>query len=347
MSVGIASEEAPLLPSDIPDRPRRSTAASGVLLVLERYGLVVLFALIVIFFSFSPRTRATFPSVLNFRNLVGNQSVLAITALALILPLIAAHFDFSVGSVVGLSSIGTAAALSRFHAPLMVGVLVGVGIGALVGVVNGLLVAKVGINSFITTLGVATIIGGLIQWYTRGQSIIRDIPRSLTHQGSGLWFGIPRTLYFLIVIGFFVHYLLQHTPYGRYLHSVGSNASAARLVGLNVDRIVLLAFVSSGSLSGLAGVLQVARQGGGNPQIGPNFLLPALAAGFLGATAFRPGRFNVPGTILAVFFVAASVSGLTLSGVAPWVEPTFQGTALVVAVSISTVLARRRAGART
>src|SRR5262249_41220972 len=95
---------------------------------------------------------------------------------------------------------------------------------------------------------------------------------------------------------------------------------------------------------GFGGVLQVARQGGGNPQTGNFFLMPALSASFLGATAIHPGRFNVPGTIVAVFFLATTVSGLSLSGVNTWVESVFNGTALAVAVGLSTWLGRRRAG---
>jgi ribose transport system permease protein len=102
--------------------------------------------------------------------------------------------------------------------------------------------------------------------------------------------------------------------------------------------------VISGALVGLAGVLQVARQGGGNPQVGLSFMMPALSAAFLGATTIHPGRFNVPGTVLAVFFLATSVSGLALAGVDNWVESLFNGTALVLAVGLSTVLGRRLSG---
>lgn len=188
-------------------------------------------------------------------------------------------------------------------------------------------------------------IAGAIQWYTEGQSIIQNIPAAITDQGPGKWLGVPRTLFFLVAVALVVYYLLGYTPYGRYLHSVGSNARSVRLVGLRVDRIVMLSFVLSGALAGLAGVLQVARQGGGNPQIGPGFVLPALAAAFLGATVFRPGRYNVPGTVLAIFFAAVGVSGLVLSGFEPWVEFVFNGLALIIAVALSTVIARRRVGA--
>jgi ribose transport system permease protein len=287
----------------------------------------------------------SFATALNFRNIASNQSVLAIISLAAIIPLIAGQFDLSIGSLLSLSSIATATALSRFSAPLWVAVLVGVGVGAAVGLFNGVLIAKLGVNALITTLGVATVLTGIISWYTDGLSIMSGIPETLTRLGSGAFLGLPRHLFFLGAVALFTWYLLEHTPFGRNLHAVGSNPQAARLVGLNVDRIIILSFVAAGALIGLAGVVEVARQGGANPQIGTYFLMPALSASFLGATAIHPGRFNVPGTLLSVFFLATSVSGLSLSGVDNWVESIFNGCALAIAVTISTVIGRRRAGA--
>jgi ribose transport system permease protein len=308
-------------------------------MLLQRYGLALLFIGVIAVFSIL--LPESFPTVLNFRNIVGNQSVLAILSLSAILPLIGGQFDLSIASVLGITSIATASALSRFSAPLWLAMIIGVGLGAMIGLFNGLLVAKLGVNSLITTLGVATVIEGIVSWYTNGQSILTGIPQSLTNMGSGLWLGLPRTLFFLAAVALLTWYLLEHTPYGRYLHAVGSNATAARLVGLDVDRVVILSFVISGVITGFAGVLQVARQGAGNPQVAGFFLMPALSAAFLGATSIRPGRFNVPGTILAVFFLATAVSGLSLAGVENWVESVFNGTALAVAVVLSTVVGRR------
>jgi ribose transport system permease protein len=319
-----------------------SQARRFVFVALQRYGLVVLFALAVV--GFSLLLPESFASVLNFRNIAGNQAVLAIVSLAAIIPLICGHFDLSIGAVLGLTSIATASLLSKYSAPLWIAAPAGIALGALVGLLNGFLVAKLGLNALITTLGIATVITGLVSLYTDGLSIITGIPQALTDLGSGVWFGIPCTLYVLGAVAWFTWYLLEHTPFGRHLHAVGSNPAAARLVGLAVDRIVVQSFVVSGALVGLGGVLQVARQGGGNPQVGMYFMMPALSAAFLGATSIHPGRFNVPGTILAVFFLATSVSGLALAGVDNWVESLFNGTALVVAVALSTVLGRRQAG---
>ena len=319
----------------------KTSRTRGIVFAVQRYGLLLLFALVVV--GFSAMMPESFATVLNFRNITANQSVLAIVTLAAIIPLIGGHFDLSIGAGLGATSIATASLLSH-GTPLWVAAIAGIALGAAVGLLNGVMVAKLGVNALITTLGIATILTGLTVKYTGGLSIITGIPDSLTDFGAGTWLGLPRTLYVLGVVSLLVWYLLEHTPYGRELHAVGANALAARLVGVGVDRIVILSFVATGTLVGFAGVLQVARQGGGNPQIGASFTLPVLSSAFLGATTVHPGRFNVPGTLLAVFFLATSVSGLALAGVDNWVESLFNGTALVLAVGLSTVLGRRLSG---
>jgi ribose transport system permease protein len=202
------------------------------------------------------------------------------------------------------------------------------------------------VNSLIVTLGVSAVLSGVVLWYTSSQSIISGISQDLVDLGSGTWLGIPRTVYVLAVVAVLVHYLLEQTPYGRYLHSIGSNEPAARLVGIPVERFVLLAFVLSGTLAAFAGVLLVARNGSASPQVGTvGDSLQALSAVFLGATAIRPGRFNVLGTLLAIFFLAFTITGLSLAGVESWISDVCNGAALFVAVIVSTLIGRRREAA--
>lgn len=313
--------------------------------LIERYALVVLFVAVLVFFSVWSKTSGTFPTSANIRNVLGNQAVIGILAMAIVIPLVCGEFDFSVGSMAGLSQVLCAGFMARLGAPLLLAVGTGIGIGALIGLSNGNTVARIGVNSLIVTLGVSTVLVGVVEWYTKGQSIITGISKNLTNVGTGNWLGIPRTVYFLVVVAAGVYYLLEHTPYGRYLHSIGSNREAARLVGLRVERLVLVAFILSGALAGLAGVLLVARNGGASPQVGTvSDTLQALSAAFLGATAIKPGRFNVLGTIVAIFFLAFSVTGLSLAGVANWINDVFNGAALFIAVLISTVIGRRRTG---
>ena len=315
-----------------------------LLALLERYALAVLLGLLCLFFSLHGATAETFPSLANIRNILGNESVVAVAALASIVPLTCGQFDLSVGAVLGFASIVTGSAAATHDMPVALAVVLGLVAGACVGAFNGWLVAYRGVNALIATLGTSTLVAGLVSLYTKNEILSSGIPESLVNLGSGQLLGVPRTLYALVLVAALLYYVLRHTPYGRYLASVGASPTSARLVGLNVPRMILSSFVMSGVLAGIAGVLLLARAGTANPQVGPGFTLAALSAAFLGATAIRPGTFNVVGTLLGVMFVAVSVNGLVLAGAADWVEPTFNGAALLVAVTLSTAIARRRAG---
>lgn len=334
-----------LSPAESTDPSTGRSVWSRATPLLEKYGLLILFLLMFFFFSSFWDRPGTFRSAANLSSVLGTYSVPGVLALAAIVPLVCGQFDLTIGSVAGLTALSTAAALSRFELSLPVAVLVSLLIGLVVGAVNGYLVAYVGVNAFITTLGMASVIAGLITLYTNGDTIIISDP-TLGGVGSDKALGVPKILFALAVVAAVVYYLLGHTPFGRYLHAIGSNPTAARLVGLDVRRLVMSSFMLSGILAAVAGVLLVARNGNANPQIGGQILtLPALAAAFLGATAIRPGSFNVPGTLLAVFFVAFALSGLNLNDVSQWITDFFTGAALVAAVALSTVIGRRQAGA--
>jgi len=325
---------------------RARLGASATAQWVERYSLLVLLVVTLAFFGFFwSQTAATFMQVANFQNILRSQTVLAVLALGVIVPLVCGQFDLSIGNVAGMASVFAAAAFARWHVSLPVGIALGVGLGALAGVVNGAVVTRLGVSSFIATLGSAAVITGLVNWYTGGISIIQGIPAQLTAFGGGNWLGIPSPFYVVVLAALLVYYLLEHTPYGRNLHAVGSNPESARLVGLAIPRIVFLSFVVSGAAAGLGGVLLVADSGAGNPSVGSVFTLTALTAAFLGATSVKPGRFNVVGTLLAIFFLAAAITGLTFAGVQDYINDLFTGFALVLAVGISVLLRRRRVGA--
>jgi ribose transport system permease protein len=314
------------------------------LALLERYALVIMFVAVLVFFSVWGGTSSTFPTAANVKNVLGNQAVVGVLSLAIMFPLVCGEFDFSVGPVAGLAQVLSAGFMARLGMPLVLAVMLGITVGAVVGIVSGITVGRIGVSSVIVTLGISAVLTGIVAWYTNSQSIITGISSDLTDLGSGEWLGVPRTLVVLALIALIVYYLLEHTPFGRYLYSIGSNPAAARLVGLPVERLVVTAFVLSGTLAGIAGVLLVARNGSASPQVGTvSDSLQALAAAFLGATAIKPGRFNVPGTLIAIFFLAFTITGLSLAGVASWINDVFNGAALFVAVLISTVVGRRRA----
>jgi len=305
--------------------------------VLERAGLPILAALMFAFFAINSTSGSIFTSSANLDNILGNQAVTGLVALAMVVPLVAGYFDLSVSATTGVANVAMAAFIGTHGWPILPAM-----IAVLIGAINGFLVAKVNLNGFVVTLGTYTLLGGLVQLYTKGQLITNGIPSSFGAWGAEDWFGVPRPFVLLMVLAGVTWYLLSQTPFGRYLEGIGSNESAARLVGINVTRKVWASFVISGVIAAAAGILATSRAGSGSPETGTAFLFPALAAVFLGATTIRPGRYNVWGTMIGVYFVAISVSGLTLLGAEVWVQPVFNGTSLIVAVALSTIFARQR-----
>jgi ribose transport system permease protein len=309
---------------------------------LERLGLPIVFALMVLFFATGSEGDA-FMSKANLENILGGQAVVGVVALAMIPPLVAGYFDLSVAAIAGISNVAIAAAIGRHGVSVEIAILIGIALGATIGFLNGFAVAKLRLNAFIVTFGSYVLLTGVLTWYTKGNQIIENIPPSIGAWGGEHWLGLPRPFVALVAIAGFVWFLLSNVPWGRYLESIGSNESAARLVGINVDRALLLTFILSGGLAGVAGALLTSTLGGADAGAGPSFLFPAFAAVFLGATTIRPGRYNVWGTVIGVMFVGTAVSGLSILGADSWIQPVFNGGSLIIAVALSTFSGRARA----
>lgn len=312
----------------------------------QRYGLLVVLAAVILFFSTYSKTSEAFPSRANLVTLIGNSAVISVLALAFVIPLTAGIIDLSAAAATGASSIATASVMSRFDGPLWLAVLAGLAVGIAVGATNGLLVTRLGLDPIIETLGMSILLPGVAIWYTGGVTVTGNISTTLTEFGSLNWFGLPRLLVILVPVVLATWYLLEHTPYGRQLSAIGSNPKSARLVGIRVERMIWWSMTLGGLVAGIAGVLLCARAGSADTNAGPSFLFPALAAVFLGATTIKPGLPNPLGAIVGVFFVAIAVSGLSIAGAAAWAPGVFNGGALLFAIWMTTRFARRGGRAR-
>ncbi len=296
---------------------------------LSDYSLPLMLAVLVVVFSILEPD--TFATVDNLKTILASNSVVAILALGALFPLIVGEFDLSVGANLGLSLILCTglASQSGFGAPEAIAVAILA--STLVGLVNGLLVARGGIDAFVSTLGMSSLITGGVVWYSNGETFSTNIPSGLISLGRDELLGIPLPVWFLAGVVLVTFYLLNTTPLGKHLYAVGGSREASRLSGLNVARLTVFAFVASGLLAGVAGVLQAAQLGSGSPAVGPSYLLPAFAAVFLGATSFRRGSFNVPGTVTAAFVIAVGINGLISIGAPFYIAPVFTGVALLTA----------------
>jgi ribose transport system permease protein len=307
--------------------------------IVSSFGLLLLTLAMVGFFSIlSP---SSFGTAETFRSIADQNSVLLLLALAVLLPLAAGEFDLSVGANLGISQILVIDLQSRAGMGWPLAVLITLGAGAVIGIVNGWLVTRVKINSFIATLGTSTILAGLASWISHDEVIFEGISQGFTDLGRNQLAGIPLSFVYAIAVAIVLWLFLEFLPSGRSLYAAGGNPDAARLSGIRVDRLKAGSFVACGVISAFAGIVLAMRSGSASPSLGPEYLLSAYAATFLGATAVTVGRVNVWGTVLAMAFLAVSITGIQTEGAASWTQPVFYGIALLVAVALSTSLVKR------
>jgi ribose transport system permease protein len=312
--------------------------------VLTVYGMVVLTVLIAVFFSVLRPD--TFPTLLNFRLLASGKAVLLVLALAVTIPMVAGKIDLSVGYAVGLWQV-LALSLQLHGLDYRLAILLVLLGGAVVGAVNALLVELAQVDAFIATLATGQVISAITYWHTGGRQITdNDGERAQAFDSLATWSlgAVPGPFVVAIVLAVALWVTLEFTPVGRYLYAVGANPKAAELIGVRRRHYVVGAMVTSGVIAGIAGVLLSSRQAGVvQANIGPEFLLPALAAAFLGSTTIRPGRVNAWGTVLGVVVTTLGISGLQqlLPG-RFYLEPLFNGLTLVAAITIASLASRRR-----
>jgi ribose transport system permease protein len=323
-----------------PPRGRTAATRAKALDVAARFAL--LGVLVAVMTTFSIVTPDTYLSSQNFLSIGEQQAITLLLALAVLLPLTVGEFDLSVAATFGLAQLMVAGLMSRNDLPVVVAIALIVAMGAAVGLVNGFLIVKLEISSFIATLGMSTVLAGVGLAYAGGEVISTNVPQSFLDIAQHEVLGVQLPIVYALVASLALWFVLALTATGRRLVATGGNRGAARLTGIRTERLIVLSFVGCGALAAIAGVIIASNLGSGQPTLGPTYLLPAYAGAFLGATTIRPGRFNVGGTLIAVYLLAATVTGLQQLGAADWVESLFNGGALIVAVAFSGYVARLR-----
>jgi ribose transport system permease protein len=306
---------------------------------MERASVVYLFGFIIILFSIW--TPGTFLTRATFKLVLADQVIVGILALAVIIPLSAGAFDLSCGANLAFALV----IISWLQKNTGLNGFVSCGIGVLaatgVGFVNGLISVYFRVNSFIATLGTSQVLAAAALYISGNKQIVGVFSKRFLSFGRGQVLGIPVPVFYLLALALVVWYVLEWTPIGRRLRATGANVEASRLAGVRTDRIIWGSLAMSGLVSGLAGAVFAAKVGTFSNGFGTPLLFPAFAAVFFGATQFQR-RANAWGTIIAVYALAFGEKGLQLtfqSGVT-WIEPLFNGMALLIAV----VLASRQGG---
>jgi ribose transport system permease protein len=326
-----------------PAKPEAKTSGGfDLTLFLEKYALVIAWLALIVVFTLTKGS--TFATQANWSSILSAQAVIVVLTLGLIIPLTTGDFDLSVAYNLALCSIVVAVLNVNLDWPIIPSIIAAVAVGTFVGFLNGAISLVARIDPIIVTLGMGTFIYGVTLMIS-DQTTISGVSSTLTD-----WtvvksiFGIPIQFYYAIAVMLIVWYVFEFTSVGRRMLIVGRGREVAKLSGLNVNRVRLGALTTAGFLAGVAGVLYTGTSGSADPTSGSSFLLPAFAAAFLGATSIMPGRFNPWGAVIATYFLATGINGLQLMGAQGYVQQLFYGGALIIAVALSQLSKRSRAG---
>jgi len=290
-------------------------------------------AIILIMIVFSLFNKG-FISFSNLSDVVRSFSFLGIAALGQTLVMISGGIDLSVGGIAGLSAITAGFLMDKMAVHPYLILVVGILVGIACGMFNGFVVTKLKVVPFIATLGTAEIFFGLVMVVTQGVPIF-TIPKEVQNVASMIIWGIPLPILVFLTLAALTHWLVSNTTIGRNIYSVGGNPQAAKICGISIERTQFFLYVMSGILSGIGGILALSWLGSGQPSIGQDWLLPAVAATIIGGTNLTGGMGSIIGTISGVLLIGFLDNGLTMMNVSPYWRGAVTGVIVILAVLIN------------
>lgn len=318
------------------EEPNQITGLSRILKVfvdVRELTLIVLIAVIIITMSWlSPY----FFSAANFRAVAVGMTPNAIIVIGMAILLASGGFDLSVGSVMALSST-VVAMLLLDGMSIPMATTCGILMGAATGFANGVLVTGFGINPLIATLGTMSITRGIALVLTEGFSL-SSLPPEFAWIGKTTLEGIPMLVVLTVVLVIVFDLAVRHTRFFRQVYFIGANEKAAMLSGIHVNRVRIIAYVLTGMLAALAGVLLASRLMSGTPTAGNGIELQVLAAAVIGGASLRGGEGTILGAFLGVVFVALINNSMTMLAVSVYWQMIVIGAVLVSAVALDMLI---------
>ncbi len=308
----------------------------GRILAAREMTLIALIALLVLVMSFAS---PYFLTIANFRAMAVGLVPTGIIVVGMAMLLVSGGFDLSVGSVLAVSST-ICALLMIAGAPIVVAIAATLLLGGFVGLVNGLLVTGLSINPLVATLGTMSAARGAALVVTEGFSLT-SLPASFGLIGNAPVLGLPLMVWLMVLIVAIGDLLLRHSTFFRQIYFIGSSERAARLSGIRVDVVRVVAYVITGALAALAGILLASRLMSGTPTAGNGLELQVLAAAVIGGASLRGGEGTVLGAFLGAVFVALINNAMTMLAVSIYWQMIITGAVLVAAVAIDMTTRRR------
>jgi ribose transport system permease protein len=302
--------------------------------LLKAYGTIMAGIVIVIVFSIL-RPDAFF-TISNLINITRQISLLVVIALGATLVMCVDEFDLSVGALASLGGV-IAAKMAVAGAPIVLCFITPVVICFIIGIINGWIVTKFNVLSFITTLAMSTILAGFTFWLSGGATIFEKIPKGFTFIGSKSLLSIPLLTIIMLLLTVIFWFTMRHTAFGRKLYAIGGNVSASQVAGISVKKYKNLAFALCAALAALTGVMMASRLGSAHPTGGDGLFLQSYAAAFLGRTVFKEGVPNIWGTFAGAAILGVLANGLTIMQVPTFMQDLLTGCIIILAVVVQKI----------
>jgi ribose/xylose/arabinose/galactoside ABC-type transport system permease subunit len=271
-----------------------------------------------------------FFEVTNLLNVARKISPLIIVSSVVTLVMIARGLDLSVGSVIAATSV-FAASLASNGVPLWLAYFGAIALGTLFGAINAFVIVRMRVSPIIATLGTLNIARGMAYLIT-SSAILVGLPKSWDWIGTSYIGPIPTSVVIAAAVFIFFQIILTRTVFGRHVYAVGGNEETARLSGVNVERLLMILYVVTGTMTGLAAVVLSSRLGSGDPNIGVGFEFEVIVAIILGGTSLAGGEGRLTGTLIGALIVGFLGNGLNLAGVEPFWQYVAQGVVLIFAM---------------
>lgn len=283
-----------------------------------------------------------FLTLVNISNLSVQFAIIGTLAIGTTAVIICREIDLSIGAVEGCCAVIAGLTAVELGAPWPFAILAAVLAGGGIGAFNGWLITRIGIPSFVATLGVLGIVSGGALVLSGGETVY-GFPEAYQWIGQGSLFGLRAPILICLALLAMMHFMLRHTTTGMGFYAVGGNEKAADLVGISTMRVKYLAFIISGACAGLAGVINSARLDSANPTLGTLDLLDAIAAVVIGGASLTGGSGTILGTAAGVLLIVTIRNGLTLLGVNPFLQQTTVGAIIIVAAVLGHLNRRKQA----
>jgi ribose transport system permease protein len=301
----------------------------------------VLIIVIIVFTIIMALASPIFITRLNIEAILLALSVEATIAIGMVVLLISGGLDLSVGSILAFVGVVTGLALVGGLGPAA-SILIGLAAALAVGVFNGLLIAKLKINPFITTLGTMITIRGMLLILAKGRAVL-NLPKSFTVVGQGRLFGIQYPIFVLLILVIVFDLMLRNARFFRQSYYIGGNEQAARLSGINVDLVKIFNYCLVAFLAGIAGIMITARFGSSSLTVGNGIELRVITACIIGGASLSGGEGSVLGAFLGALFMGMLANALNLLGVDVYYQSFITGLILIMAVVFDVLNERRKA----